>query len=81
MEKLYLLHAVQRQQQVFYFPLTLLFATVNFIFSEEEVRWRRIVERLSPLNTVPAGELGMFLPESVPFQRNSMRGCIEGECR
>lgn len=79
-EILYSLHAVQRQQQVFYFPLTLLFASVNFIFSEEEVRWRRIVERPSELNTVRAEELGMFQPESVLFHRNSMRGCIKGEC-
>lgn len=78
-EILYSLHAVQQQQQVFYFPLTRLFATVNFIFSEEEVRWRRIVERPSALNTVRAGELGMFQPESVLFQSNSMRGCVEGE--
>lgn len=78
-EILYSLHAVQRQQQVFYFPLTRLFAAVNFIFSEEEVRWRRRVERPSALNTVRVGELGMFQPESVLFQGNSMRGCVEGE--
>lgn len=30
------LHAVQRQQQVFYFPLTWLFAAVNFIFSRRK---------------------------------------------
>lgn len=75
----YSLHAVQPQQQVFYFPLTRLFAAVNFIFSEEEVRWRRIVERPSALNTARAGEPGMFQPESVLFQRNSMRGCVAGE--
>lgn len=78
-EILYSLRAVQRQQQVFYFPLTRLFAAVNFIFSEEEVRWRRIVEGPSALNTVRVWELGMFQPKSVLFHRNPMRGCVEGE--
>lgn len=78
-EILYSLREGRPQQQVFYFLLTRLFAAVNFIFSEEEVRWRRIVERPSALNTVRAAELVMFQPKSVLFQRNSMRGCVEGE--
>lgn len=78
-EILYGLRALRRQQQVFYFPLTRLFAAVNFIFSEEEARWRRIVERPSALNTVRAGEPAMFQPESVLFSEKSNEGAASRE--